>query len=83
MLQRLDLARKGIKPVEALRSLPYDDGEPKPGDIVRYDGGYAMFHLLDQKNKPIVMGMTYHGIVVLDADFGADRLHVIRTGITP
>ncbi len=83
LLQRLDLAQKGVKPVDVLGSLPSDDGEPKPGDIVQYDGGFSLFHLLDRKQKPIVVGMTYHGIVALDADFGADRLRVIRTGVTP
>ena len=83
LLQRLDLAQKGVKPVEALQRLPSDEGEPKPGDIVQYDGGFALFHMLDRKKKPIVMGMTHHGIVALDADFGADPVRVIRTGITP
>ncbi len=83
LLQRLDLAQKGVKPMEALQRLPSDDGEPKPGDIVQYDGGFVLFHMLDRKKKPIVMGMTHHGIVTLDADFGADPVRVIRTGITP
>lgn len=83
VLQRMGVLDTGQPPVEALATLPQDDGEPRPGDIALYEGGFALFHLEDARKKPFVTGMTFHGVVSLEPDFGATRTGVIRTGITP
>ena len=64
-------------------SLDRDDGRPKQGDIILYNGGYAMFYFRDSNNVEFVLGMTFRGIVALKADCGAKCRGVIRTGIVP
>lgn len=51
---------------------------PKPGDIVIYDSGYAMFYFEDRDRTRFVVGMTPIGIVALQYDFGAKQLYALR-----
>ncbi len=43
---------------------------PRPGDLIFYDTGYAMFYLRDRQGQPFCIGMTPMGIVALDINFG-------------
>lgn len=60
------------------RQLPVTRDRPKPGDIVLYEGGYAMFYFEDRQGQAFVVGMTPVGITSLQADFGPKRTGVIR-----
>lgn len=46
---------------------------PKVGDIVFYEHGYAMLYF-EYKNEPFVVGMTPLGLASLKYDFGPKRL---------
>lgn len=81
VLQELGYAPTDVTPYQALTSLPQDNGEPKLGDVVMYDGGFAMFFFRDREDEEFVAGMTFEGIIALKVDFGAERLGVIRTGV--
>lgn len=43
--------------------------DPRPGDLIFYDGGYAMFYMKD-RGHPFCVGMTPLGIASLEIDFG-------------
>jgi cell wall-associated NlpC family hydrolase len=59
--------------------LPRDRGDPRPGDIVIYKSGYAMYFFLDYDRKPFVVGMTPFGVAALNYDFGVQQEVVLRT----
>lgn len=65
----------------SLDGLPHDNGAPNVGDIVLYQGGYALFYFRDHTNKEFVVGMTPFGVTALTYDFGTPRTGVIRTGM--
>lgn len=44
--------------------------EPKIGDLIFYEWGYAMFYFKDEANRPFCIGMTPAGIVSLNVNFG-------------
>lgn len=52
---------------------------PRPGDLVFYPSGYALFRFNDRQNRPFVIGMTPQGILALDPGFsqsvGAARVN--------
>ncbi len=64
----------------SLAGLPHDSGAPNIGDLVTYEGGYALFYFRDHAQKEFVIGMTPFGVTALTYDFGTKRTGVIRTG---
>jgi septal ring factor EnvC (AmiA/AmiB activator) len=65
---------------KTLGSLP-QTSNPQLGDILQYEGGFAMFLLEDAEAKPFVIGMTPAGIAALEPDFGVPRTGALSTGI--
>lgn len=47
--------------------------QPKVGDIVFYEHGYAMFYF-KYRNQPFVVGMTPIGLTSLNLDFGPKQI---------
>lgn len=68
-------------PLQTLRSLRHRAGEPQPGDVILYEGGFAMFYLRDAEGHPFVVGMTPVGIVSLERNFGPRELEILDTGL--
>jgi hypothetical protein len=63
-----------------LSSLPVQTGAPQNGDIIRYDGGYAMFYFENPySHDNFVVGMTPLGIVAVDRKFGPKELGILRS----
>ncbi|MDF1515536.1 MAG: hypothetical protein P1S60_17135 [Anaerolineae bacterium] len=58
--------------------LPARTTTPQMGDIIFYEGGYAMFYFVDVNGVPFVVGMTSRGVLVLAPDFAP----VIGYGMT-
>uniref|UniRef100_UPI00321672CF hypothetical protein n=1 Tax=uncultured Draconibacterium sp. TaxID=1573823 RepID=UPI00321672CF len=56
-----------------LREILPSTQNPKVGDIVFYEHGYAMIYF-EYKNEPFVVGMTPLGLASLKYDFGPKRL---------
>lgn len=81
ILQQLGRLPGDGDPSEALSRLPSARGSPAPGDIVRYETGYAMFFFRDRSGRPFVVGMTPVGIAALRPNFGPKRQEVLRTGL--
>ncbi len=77
VLQQLGILPAEEGPDRALAQLERGDEEPRPGDVVLYAGGYAMFFVRDAEGEPFVVGMTPAGIAALDPDFGIDREGVL------
>lgn len=71
------LGEVGLPPLGELKKAD----APALGDIVLYDGGFALFYFKDHKGKPFVIGMTPVGIAALDPDFGVPQAGVRATGI--
>jgi hypothetical protein len=80
VLGEVGVVRSGATLASALETLPKTD-TPKPGDLVLYRGGFAMFYLEDHMRHPFVIGMTPAGIAALQPDFGVPREDVRQTGI--
>ena len=53
--------------------LPPSGSNPKVGDIVFYEHGYAMFYF-EYQDRPFVVGMTPIGLASLTLDFGPKRI---------
>lgn len=51
---------------------------PRIGDLVFYDSGYAMFYFRDRYGHPFCIGMTPLGIVALEINFGPKLLRYGR-----
>jgi hypothetical protein len=81
VLQTLRKLPADIPPDAALRRLP-SALEPRLGDIIQYETGFALFYLQDRRRLPFVIGMTPAGIAALNLDFGAKRTGVLRTGLS-
>jgi uncharacterized protein YoxC len=63
-----------------LGSLPLQTEAPKNGDIIQYDGGYAMFYFENPSSHDnFVVGMTPLGIVAVDRKFGPKELRILRS----
>jgi hypothetical protein len=69
-----------IEPGMNLAALPATS-DPKLGDIVEYEGGFALFLLQDADAQPFVIGMTPAGIASLEPDFGVPRSGARSTGL--
>jgi cell wall-associated NlpC family hydrolase len=80
ILGQLNIVPPGTSQQTAIERLPRTD-MPKPGDLVLYRGGFAMFYFEDHQRRPFVIGMTPAGIAALQPDFGVPRVEVRRTGI--
>jgi hypothetical protein len=83
VLQELGRLPRDVDGSEALSRLPSSRRPPVPGDIVRYETGYAMFYFRDRNGRPFVVGMTPVGIAALRPNFGPKRTEVLRTGLSP
>jgi hypothetical protein len=57
--------------------LPETDN-PRTGDLVFYDSGYAMFYFRDRNGHPFCIGMTPLGIAALEINFGPRLLRYGR-----
>jgi hypothetical protein len=79
VLQELGRIPAG-RPDEALRSLPVGT-EPRLGDIVQYETGFALFYLKDHGGSPFVIGMTPRGIAALNVNFNVRRTGILRTDL--
>jgi hypothetical protein len=55
-----------------IREILPPTSNPKVGDIVYYENGYAMFYF-KYRNQPFVVGMTPIGLASLNFDFGPKR----------
>jgi hypothetical protein len=67
-------------PGQSLGNTPAQTGAPKNGDIIRYDGGYAMFYFENPySHVNFVIGMTPLGIVAVDRNFGPKELGILRS----
>jgi hypothetical protein len=60
-----------------LRELIPRIDEPRVGDLVFYEAGYAMFFFRDEDRHPFVLGMTPVGIAALEVEFGP---HIVGYG---
>src|SRR5262249_47300093 len=58
-------------------NLPKAEEPLRPGDLIFFPGGYALFWFLDQNAQPFVIGMTPLGIVALEPSF-AERIAARR-----
>ncbi len=78
LLNKNDLLR--IEPSQRYRlpeMLPETDN-PRIGDLVFYDSGYAMFYFRDRYGHPFCIGMTPLGIAALEINFGPKLLRYGR-----
>lgn len=78
LLNKNELLR--IEPSQRYRlpeMLPETDN-PRTGDLVFYDSGYAMFYFRDRSGHPFCIGMTPLGIVALEINFGPRLLRFGR-----
>lgn len=57
--------------------LPETDN-PRTGDLIFYDSGYAMFYFRDRYGHPFCIGMTPLGIAALEINFGPRLLKYCR-----
>ena len=57
--------------------LPETDN-PRIGDLIFYDSGYAMFYFRDRYGHPFCIGMTPLGIAALEISFGPRLLKYCR-----
>lgn len=80
VLQELELLPDG-DPAERLLALPRSQRAPAPGDVVLYEGGYAMFYIRGPAERELVIGLTPVGVAALEPDFGLPRTGVIKTGL--
>ncbi len=83
ILQEMQVVPGELSPIDALFTLPLTNQQPRPGDVVVYDAGFAMFYFQDRDGKEFVIGMTLIGILALSYDFGVPRVGVRRTGLSP
>jgi cell wall-associated NlpC family hydrolase len=81
VLQQMGVLPQDLPPAQALERLPLVDEPPELGDVVVYDGGFAMFWFEDPRGGAFVIGMTVMGIVALEPEFGPRRLGVRHTGL--
>jgi len=78
LLNKNELLR--IEPSQRYRlpeMLPETDN-PRIGDLVFYDSGYAMFYFRDRNGHPFCIGMTPLGIAALEINFGPKLLRYGR-----
>lgn len=78
LLNKNELLR--IEPSQRYRlpeMLPETDN-PRIGDLVFYDSGYAMFYFRDRYGHPFCIGMTPLGIAALEINFGPKLLRYGR-----
>ena len=73
VLEEAGLRKRGPSPLlsqgELMASLRPRPGQPQPGDIVFYAGGFCMFYFLDENGSPFVIGMTPRQIFAAYPDF--------------
>jgi hypothetical protein len=79
ILRQMNLLPAG----RAIADLPRREGAPHPGDVVLYDGGFALFYFRDHQRREFVIGMTPSGVLALNYDFGVRRGAVLNTGLSP
>ena len=74
---------KAASPSVTYESLPLRQGNPRPGDVIRYDPPYTMFYFPDvgpsEKNEGFVVGMTPLGIASLTKSFTPKIVEIRRT----
>jgi len=78
LLNKNELLR--IEPSQRYRLpeiLPETDN-PRKGDLIFYDSGYAMFYFRDRYGHPFCIGMTPLGIAALEINFGPRLLKYCR-----
>ena len=78
LLNKNDLLK--IEPSQRYRLpeiLP-ETNDPRIGDLIFYDSGYAMFYFRDRNGHPFCIGMTPLGIAALEINFGPRLLKYCR-----
>ena len=69
-----------IEPLQRYRlpEMLQETDNPRMGDLIFYDSGYAMFYLKDKNGHPFCIGMTPLGIAALEINFGPRLLKYCR-----
>lgn len=77
-IKRLPPSRSPILTVSDLRAYLVSNGvhprrgnQPKPGDLILYKDGFAMFYFQNEQNLPFVIGMTVTSVKQFEPNFNA------------
>jgi len=58
-----------INQFQLMQAMQKRNGDPQPGDVVFYQGGFSLFYYLDERGNPFMIGMTPRGIMALNYKF--------------